>query len=62
MSFIELSKLNNNASHTLLLYELINSEIPKLDWIDLNFQQSYCARDNKFNFLVLIVTDQQHLQ
>ena len=34
----------------LLLYKLIQIEIPKLDWVDINFQQSYTSRNNKFEF------------
>ena len=48
MSFFKLHKLNERGTPTqmciyenvILLYKLINSEIPELDWIDLNFQQS----------------------
>ena len=58
MSYIELHKINNRATpiefcnykHALLLYKLINTELPGLDWIDLNFQQTLGARCKSFNF------------
>ena len=36
--------------HAILLYKLINHEIPFSDWIDLNSQQTFGARSEKFNF------------
>ena len=58
MSYIELHKINKRATpfefcnykHALLLYKLIHTELPKLDWIDLNFQQTLGARCKSFNF------------
>ena len=58
MSYIELHKINKRATpvefcnykHALLLYKLIHTELPGLDWIDLNFQQTLGARCKSFNF------------
>ena len=58
MSYLDLHSLNNRATpemmciykHAILLYKLINHEIPFSDWIDLNFQQTFGARSDKFNF------------
>ena len=44
MSYIELHTINKRATlaqmclykHSLILYKLINSGIPRLDWVDLN--------------------------
>ena len=36
--------------HALLLYKLINQEIPYVDFIDLNIQQSFNTRLNTFKF------------
>ena len=59
MSYIELHKINNGATpiefcnykHALILYNLINSELPMDDWIDLNFQQTLSTRCRSFNFV-----------
>ena len=58
MSFLELHRLNNRATptqmcdykHALQLYNLIHQEIPKADWVDLNFQQVFGCRVGTFNF------------
>ena len=58
MSYIELHTINNRATpaqmclykHSITLYKLINTNIPGLDWIDLNFQQSFNQRDHNFKF------------
>ena len=58
MSFAELHKINNRAtpkqmceySHALQLHKLINLELPKADWLDLNFQQVFGGRTRTFNF------------
>ena len=58
MSYIELHKTNNRATptefsnykHALLLHKLVQTEIPNLDWIDLNFQQSFNGRETFFKF------------
>ena len=58
MSFAELHKINNRAtpkqmceySHALQLYKLISLELPKADWLDLNFQQVFGGRTRTFNF------------
>ena len=34
----------------LLLYKLEKSKLPKIDWIDLNFQQSCNRREQTFKF------------
>ena len=52
MSYLELDSINNRATpemmctykHEILLYKLINHEIPMTDWIDLNFQQTFGSR------------------
>ena len=47
-----------NYKHCLLLYKLFNTRIPKLDWLDLNFQmintsrQMYFECQNKSNYKV----------
>ena len=58
MSFAELHAINKRATptqmciykHALLLYKLLKTEIPSLDWIDLNFQQSFNQREQTFKF------------
>ena len=58
MSFAELHAINKRATptqmciykHALLLYKLLKIEIPSLDWIDLNFQQSFNQREQTFKF------------
>ena len=58
MSFIELHTINKRGTPTqmcnyklaLLLYKLINERIPYLDWMDLNFQQTFNSRQYNFNF------------
>ena len=58
MSYLELHSINNRATpemmckykHSLLLFKIINHEIPGTDWIDLNFQQTFSTRSGKFNF------------
>ena len=59
MSYLELHKINNRATpaefsnykHALLLHKLIHTEIPTLDWIDLNFQQTFNRRSTSVNFV-----------
>ena len=58
MSFIELHRINSRATptqmcdykHALQLYKLISLETPKVDWVDLNFQQVFSGRSRTFNF------------
>ena len=58
MSFYELHSLNNRATPTqmcqyklaLTMYTLFNTQEPTLDWIDLNFQQTFNQRYNFLNF------------
>ena len=58
MSYRELHSINNRATpdqmclykHSLLLYKLINLELPHLDWIDINFQQNFNNRSSYMNF------------
>ena len=58
MSFVELHRINKRATpqqmcdykHVLQLHKLINLEIPKVDWVDLNFQQVFSVRSRTFNF------------
>ena len=58
MSFVELHRINNRATpkkmcdykHALQLYKLFSLEIPKVDWVDLNFQQVFSGRAWTFNF------------
>ena len=40
-----------NYKQALLLYKLLNNEIPQSDWIDLNFQQNFNSRIGTFNFV-----------
>ena len=59
MSFIELHNISKRATptakynykHALLLYKLVNTEIPKGDWLDLNFQWKFSCRVVSFNFV-----------
>ena len=59
MSYIDLHKTNNRATptefsnykHALLLHKLVQTEIPNLDWIDLNFQQTFNRRTTTVNFV-----------
>ena len=37
--------------HALLLFKLYNTNLPKLDWIALNFQQVNSARQDKFQIV-----------
>ena len=37
--------------HALLLYKLLNNEIPLNDWIDLNFQQTFNNRSITYKFV-----------
>ena len=37
--------------HALLLHKLVQTEIPNLDWIDLNFQQTFNRRTTTVNFV-----------
>ena len=56
MSYVDLHTLNKRATpeqmcwykSSLLIHKLINTEIPQLDWLDLNFQQSFNQRDTYF--------------
>ena len=58
MSFLELHTINKrgtpsqmcNYKLALLLYKLINCEIPYLDWLDVNFQQTFNSRQCNFSF------------
>ena len=59
MSFTELHNINNHATpqqmclykHALLLYNVILNQEPPIDWIDLNFQQTFSSRCTKFKFV-----------
>ena len=37
--------------HSILLYKIYNLQTPKLDWIDLNFNQLLSSREKFFNFV-----------
>ena len=37
-----------NNKHAILFYKLISTEIPQLDWLDLNFQQYFNQRDQTY--------------
>ena len=58
MSYRELHSINKRGTpeqmclykHSLLLYKLINLELPYLDWIDIHFQQNYNNRINTMSF------------
>ena len=58
MSFLELHTINKrgtpsqmcNYKLALLLYKLINCEIPYLGWLDVNFQQTFNSRQCNFSF------------
>ena len=58
MSYARLHSLNKRGTpdqmckykHALLLYKLINTEIPHVDFIDLNLQQSFNNRLSTFKF------------
>ena len=58
MLYLELHAINNRATPSqmcsyklaLLLHELINFEIPCIDWLDANFQQNFDMKTNMFNF------------
>ena len=59
MSFLELHNINNRATpiamsnyvHALLLFKLLQNEIPMDDWVDLNFQQTFNNRTSTYNFV-----------
>ena len=52
MSFVELHRINSRATptqmcdykHALQLYKLTSLETPKVNWVDLNFQQVFSGR------------------
>ena len=58
MSFNTLHQINNRATpskiclykHALLLYNVINNNVPPLDWIDTNFQQTFNQRCQTLKF------------
>ena len=58
MSYARLHSLNKRGTpdqmckykHALLLYKLINTEIPHMDFINLNLQQSFNNRLSTFKF------------
>ena len=59
MSFHELHSLNNRATPTqmcqykltLTMYNYFNTQEPTIDWIDMNFQQTFNQRYNYLNFV-----------
>ena len=59
ISFIDLHKLYGRAlpnqfciyRHCLLLHKVFNDSIPKVDWLDLNFQMINTRRQNYFEIL-----------
>ena len=59
MSYAELHYIIKRATpaqicdykHAIQLYKLINQELPKSDWVDLNFQQIFHNRIDTFNFV-----------
>ena len=63
-SFINIHRDCNQATpeklslfkHALLLFKLYNTNLPKLDWIALNFQQVNSARQAKFQIVKITVT------
>ena len=58
MSYLDLHSINNRATPAqmgnyklaLLLYKLLNEEIPNINWLDANFQQNLNARNNTYKF------------
>ena len=56
-SFINIHKECNRSTpekmslykHALLLHKLYNSQLPEMDWIALNFQQTHSTRNANFN-------------
>ena len=40
-----------NYKHTLQIYKLLNQELPKSGWVDLNFQKVFHSRTETFNFV-----------
>ena len=56
-SFIDVHKSCNRAhpnqiivyKHSILLYKLCNSYYPLMDWIDLNFNETFTSRQSNFN-------------
>ena len=59
MSFYELHSLNNRATPTqmcqyklaLAMFTLFNTQEPTMDWLDMNFQQTFNQRYNFLNFV-----------
>ena len=58
MSYVDLHYINKRATpaqmcvykHSLVLYKLLDTRTPIMDWIDLNFQQSFNGRETFFKF------------
>ena len=56
ISYLDLHKNNNRANpeqflkykHSMLLYKLYNHEDYDMDWVSLNFQHQFAARNNVF--------------
>ena len=57
MSFIELHEINKRATpeqyciykHSLILHHIYNNETPTMEWQNLNFNQAFSTRNDKFN-------------
>ena len=57
MSFIELHEINKRATpeqhciykHSLSLHHIYNNETPTMEWQNLNFNQAFSTRNDKFN-------------
>ena len=57
MSFIELHEINKRATpeqhciykHSLTLHHIYNNETPTMEWQNLNFNQAFSTRNDKFN-------------
>ena len=59
ISFIQLHSINKRATptqimnykHALLLYKIFNNQLYSLEWLALNFQQTYNARTDTLNIV-----------
>ena len=40
-----------NFKHAVLLHKLYNNQSPNLDWVDLNFKQTFSTRLTNFNII-----------
>ena len=41
----------SNFKHAVLLHKLYNNQSPNLDWVDLNFKQTFSTRQTNFNII-----------